>query len=157
MDVVELGDRAFRILPHPEKGLIPHQIGVDGKGFKLCQVVGKTILRGGDLQLHMHDGANVIVKTKDPTFKDTYKLFDSLKLSIPGRDVLGHIRFEEKAYVVIIGGRNMGRHGKIERVEPKKFGRPIVTVRTVDGETFHSIDEHVFCIGDERPWISLPE
>lgn len=159
MDVVEVGDESFRILPHPKRGLMPHGIGAEEKGFKVCQVVGKTILGGGNLQLNMHDGTNILVRTKDPTrtFEDSYGLFDSLKLSIPDHDILGHIRLGEKAYVMVIGGRNTGRHGKVAKVEPRKIGKPIVTIRTVDGESFHSINDHVFCIGEERPWISLPK
>lgn len=158
MDVVEVGDEAFRVLPHPQKGLILHGIGEEERGFKLYRIDGKTIVRGGNLQINLHDGTNILIAIKDPLrpVEDVYKRFDSLKLSIPDHEILGHIPFKEGAYAMIIRGRNMGRHGKIAKIEPRGMESPIVTIRRGDGGSIRSIKDYVFCVGGERPWISLP-
>lgn len=163
MDVISIPEieQNFRVLPSP-KGLMLHPINKEEATFKLCRVEGKTIVKGGHLQLNLHDGSNILVKVADPKNpeEDVYKTMDILKLSVPEREILEHLRLKEGAPAIIIGGKNMGRYGKILEIEKapgKKRRNLLVTLENEKGERFQTILDFVFVIGEKEPYISLPE
>jgi small subunit ribosomal protein S4e len=163
MDVVSIPDldKHFRILPSP-KGLILHPISREEAGFKLCRIENKTVVKNGHIQLNLHDGSNVLVKVADPKNpqEDVYSTFDTVKISLPDRQILEHIKMKENDYVIITGGKNVGKHGKIveiEKVKGKKRKDAIVTVEDEKGNRYQTIMDFVFALGEEKPMISLPE
>lgn len=159
MDVCEIGEDKFRVLPHRSKGLILHAIDEEEAGFRLCRIEGKSTVKGGDLQLNLHDGTNLLIRIKNPAkpVEDVYHRFDTLKLAIPSREILDHVRFGEDAYVLVLKGRNAGGHGVVTGVETRGTESPIVVIRTKGGESIRSIRDYVFCIGSKKPWIGLAD
>jgi small subunit ribosomal protein S4e len=163
MDVVSLPDmdKHFRVLPS-HKGLILHPISKEEASFKLCRIENKTLVKNGHIQLNLHDGSNVLVKVADPKNpqEDVYSTFDTVKISLPDRQILEHIKMKENDYVIITGGKNVGKHGRIieiEKVKGKKRKDAIVTVEDEKGNRYQTIMEFVFAVGGEKPLISLPE
>ncbi|MEM2366855.1 MAG: 30S ribosomal protein S4e [Candidatus Bathyarchaeia archaeon] len=163
MDVVSLPDldKHFRILPS-HKGLILHPISKEEANFKLCRIENKTIVKNGHIQLNLHDGSNVLVKVADPKNpqEDVYNTFDTVKISLPDRQILEHIKMKENVYVIITGGKNMGKCGRIieiEKVKGKKRKDAVVTVEDEKGNRYQTVMEFVFAIGETKPLISLPE
>lgn len=163
MDVISIpeADKHFRILPS-RKGLILHPITREEAIFKLCRVEKKTTVKNGHIQLNLHDGSNVLVKVADPKNpqEDVYSTFDTLKLSLPDRQILEHIKMKENDFAVITGGKNIGKYGKIVEIEEakgKKRGDAIVTIEDEKGDRYQTILKFVFAIGEARPIISLPE
>ncbi|RLI07563.1 30S ribosomal protein S4e [Candidatus Bathyarchaeota archaeon] len=163
MDVVtveRLGQN-FRVLPTP-KGLDLHPIDGGEAGFKICRIEGKTTVRGGNIQLNLHDGRNVLIRVADPTdpVEDVYRTLDSLKLGLPDQELQDHYRLEEGAYAVVTGGKNMGFHGTvvgIGELKGVKRRRFEVELETPSGEHIRSILDYVFVVGKGKPAISLPE
>lgn len=160
MDVVDIprANLFFRVIPAPRRGLILHSIDEEEIGFKLCRIENKTVIKGGNLQLNLHDGRNILVQLKDPTIanEDIYKTKDVLKISIPSQEILEHIKFDENIYSIVIAGRNLGLTGKITKIE-KLFGPHASTVTLErDGKTFQTELEYAFPIGIEESLISLP-
>ncbi|MEM3769987.1 MAG: 30S ribosomal protein S4e [Candidatus Bathyarchaeia archaeon] len=163
MDVVSLLDmnKYFRILPS-HKGLILHPVSREEANFKLCRIESKTVVKNGHVQLNLHDGSNILVKVADPKNpqEDVYSSFDTIKISLPDRQILEHIKMKENDYVIITSGKNMGKHGKIveiEKVKGKKRKDAIVTVEDEKGNRYQTVMEFVFAIGETKPLISLPE
>ncbi|MEM0095955.1 MAG: 30S ribosomal protein S4e [Candidatus Bathyarchaeia archaeon] len=163
MDVVSLPeiDKHFRVLPS-HKGLILHPISKEETTFKLCRIENKTTVKNGHIQLNLHDGSNILVKVADPKNpqEDVYKTFDTVQLSLPDRQIIGHIKMKEKDFAIITGGKNMGKYGRIvdiEKAEGKKRKDAIVTIEDEKGNRYQTILEFVFAVGEERPLISLPE
>jgi len=161
MDVVSIPsiEKWYRVLPS-EKGLTLHQIGKDETEFKLCRVENKTTLNGGNVQLNLHDGRNVLIRVKDPNKpeEDVFNTLDTVKISLPKQEIQGHLKLSEGATALIVGGKNVGRHGKIsaiERREGKK--KALVTIEDSTGERFQTTIEYVLVVGDTKPHISLPE
>ena len=66
MDVISIPEmkKTYRILPS-EKGLFLHSIGSEEALFKLCRIENKTVIKGGRLQLNLHDGRNILVQVED--------------------------------------------------------------------------------------------
>lgn len=162
MDVLEIPklDKRFRLVPHPKDYLCLHEIGPGEASFKLCRIEDKTIVKGGHIQLNLHDGRNVLIRVSDPRrpAEDVYKTMDVVKLSLPDGTVLDHLKFEAGAVAIITGGRNLGRVGRIVEVSRDLFREQrLVTLEGRGGERFSASYLYTFVIGSKEPAISLPE
>lgn len=163
MDIISIPEveGTYRVLPS-EKGLTLHSIEKDEAGFKLCRIENKTIVSGGHVQLNLHDGRNILIRVKAPKKpeEDVYRAMDTLKINVPDQEVVGHMKLVEGAPAIIVGGKNVGRHGKIVDIE-KRLGQKrrklLVTIEDVKGKRFQTTLDFVFVTGDAEPSISLPE
>jgi len=162
MDVIEVVDtgEAYRFLPYPVKFFKLHPISREEAGFKPVRIENKTTVRGGHIQLNLYGGRNLLVRVKDPRnpVEDVYNTMDTLVVSIPGQEVKDHIPFKEGALSIIIGGRNVGRVGRIVGVQ-HGWGRrrSIVTIEDSTGNLFQTSLDYILVIGSKEPVISLPE
>ena len=163
MDVISIPDteKVYRVLPS-EKRLFLHPIESDEAEFKLCRIEDKTVVKGGHVQLNLHDGTSVLIRVNDPKKpeEDVYQTLDTLKLSIPDREPLGHMKLTVGASAMIIGGKNVGKYGKITAIEEKPSQKRrdlLVTIEDKNGNRFQTILNFIFVLGDTEPSISLPE
>ncbi len=163
MDVVSLPEagKDFRVLPS-HKGLILHPINKEEASFKLCRIENKTVVKKGHIQLNLHDGSNILVKVADPKNpqEDVYDTFDTVKISLPERQILQHIEMKENVFAVVTGGKNMGKYGRvveIEKTAEKKRRDAIVTIEDDEGNRYQTILHFVFALGETGSLISLPE
>ncbi len=164
MDVLEIVDTGekYRILPYPMHVFTLHPISDEEARFKLCRIEDKSTVKGGHVQLHCHDGRNVLIRVSDPTRAEEakpYKTLGTLKISIPEQEVLDYVPLEVGNLAIVFGGRNVGRVGRIVSIQ-RGMGRKrsIVTLEDARGEKFQTSLEYVFVIGKGgEPLISLPE
>lgn len=162
MDVVSIPDvkKNYRVLPS-EKGLTLHPIEKDEATFKLCRIENKSTTKGGHAQLNLHDGTNIHITIKDPKKPEvSYHTSDVLKLGVPNREPLSHIKLNVKNPAIIIGGKNVGQYGRITDIEKRpsqKRKELLVTIEDKNGNKFQTILDYVFVVGDTEPFISLPE
>jgi small subunit ribosomal protein S4e len=163
MDVISVPDvgKNFCVLPS-YRGLILHQIDDEEAKFKLCRIEDKTVVSNGHVQLHLHDGSNIMVKVIDPKNpqEDVYKTLDTLKISIPEKQILEHTKMKEKDFAIITGGKNIGKHGRvieIEKAEGKKRRNALVTIEDEKGNRYQTILDFVFATGETQPLVSLME
>ncbi len=159
MDVISLvgTNKSYRVLPS-RKGLFLHPIDVNDT-FKLYRIENKSNVIGGKTNLDLHDGTNYQTKVELGT-NANYSTLDVLKLSVPDRELLGQTKLAVGSSAVVIGGKNMGRIGKVVEIEKqadKKRRDLIVTLNDNKGEQFQTILDFVFVVGDTEPSISLPE
>jgi len=162
MDVVEIPiiKKAFRILPIRRKRLGLHVIGEGEKGFKLSKIMNKTNVSGGNLQLNLHDGRNILLKIVDSKnmVDDVYKTHDVLKIGIPSSEIVSHLTFSTGVLAIVEDGKNVGRLGEIMAIETGGSSRPsIVTLKDIEDDQFKTIIDYVFPVGKDELWISLPE
>ena len=160
MDVVEIPEAnlRFRIVPAPKKALAPVEIGESEASFKLCKVMDKKTLKGGNIQLNLHDGRNLILKVADPKnpVEDGYSTRDVLKLSIPDQSILGLFKFEAGSYAVVVDGKNVGAGGRILSIEPGTALRPsMVSLEREGGVALRTVADYVFVVGEGAPAIKL--
>ena len=163
MDVVSFPENAssFCVLPS-YKGLILNPIKEEESKFKLCRIEDKKVVNGGHVQICLHDGSNITIKvadSKNPQ-EDVYETLDTVKIGLPEREVLEHIRMKEKDSALITGGKNVGKFGKIveiEKTEGKKRRNALVTIEDDSKNRCQTTLEFVFAIGEAQPIISLPE
>lgn len=163
MDVLSIQEinKNFRVLPHT-KGLILHPISEEEAKFKLCRIENKTTTKNGNILLSLHDGSTLLIKVVDPKNprEDIYSTLDTIKISLPGRQILQHVKMGKNVIALVTGGKNIGRYGKVVDIEEaagKKRREAIVTIEDNRGNSFQTIMDYVFVIGGESPLISLPE
>jgi len=68
---------------------------------RICKIIGKTKLRGDQMQLNLHDGTNILTKNK-ARVGDSVELDSSLK-------VKRFISFEKGEKVFVISGKSVGK------------------------------------------------
>ncbi|RLJ09646.1 MAG: 30S ribosomal protein S4e [Candidatus Aenigmatarchaeota archaeon] len=131
MDVIEIPDthEHFRVTVN-SKGLTLEKISKTEAGVKLCRIQGKTTVKGGLTQLNLHDGRNILTKSK------SYKVGDSVLISLPDQKILKHFSLAKGADAMIIAGRNVGVKGKIKDIQERKtmLERSIVTIESKNKE-----------------------
>ncbi len=160
MDVLSVSNinQFYRILPDSHYGLILHKISEEESNFKLCRIAGKTTIKGGHIQLNLHDGRNLLINIKDPKNpkEDIYKRMDVLKISIPEQEILKTLRFKEGNLAIIMSGKNIGQVGKITKVL-KRFGPKASTVSIQrNSELTETLYDYTFIIGEDQFEISIP-
>jgi small subunit ribosomal protein S4e len=162
MDVVSMSDmnKFFRIMPS-HKGLLLNPISKEEASFKLFRVEDKTTTKNGTVQIALHDGSNMLAKVADPKNpQGAYETFDTLKLSLPEKQVIDHLKTKEGNLAVITGGKNIGKQGRIveiEKTEAKKRRNALVVIEDEKGNRYQTILDFVFSVGGAEPLISLPE
>ena len=159
MDVlsIEKINKHYRILPDSHYGLIMHEIPEKESMFKLCRINNKTTVKGGHIQLNLHDGRNILIKVKNPRNpkEDVYKRMDILKISVPEQEIIKVLKFKENNLAIIMSGKNIGQIGKIISIK-KRFGPKASTVSIEhNGEHTETLYDYTFVIGEDQSEINL--
>jgi small subunit ribosomal protein S4e len=161
MDVLSIDkmNMYYRILPDSHHGLILHEISEEESTFKLCRINNKTTVKGGHIQLNLHDGRNIVIAVKDPKNpkEDKYKRMDVLKISIPDQEIQKALKFKEENIAIIISGKNIGQVGKVINIL-KRYGPKASTVSIQhNGDHTETLYDYTFIIGEENSEIDLPK
>ncbi len=166
MDVVEIPrtGECYRVIMNRHHRIDVVPIDEEEARIKVCRIKNKTYVKGGDLQITMHDGKNWLVEIEDPTDpkEDVYSVGDSLVLRLPEPDsderweVEDHIPMEEGVYVYVMMGRHAGEVGRI--VEIKKIQGPqedLVTIENEEGDQFQTTKDRLIVIGKDEPLVTV--
>lgn len=139
MDVLSLGDEHYRCVLDHNGRLRYRTISAEEAAWKVCRIECKTTIKGGQTQLNLHDGRNIIVD--DPS---QYNTGDSLKLGLPEQTIVDHIRFGEGTRCYLIGGGHVGETANVKEYIVKRSSMP----NEVQFESFGTVTRNVFAIGD---------
>ncbi len=148
LDVISipLEDAAYRMLLDRKGRLEVHKLA-DSNVNKLCRINGKTIVKGGAVQLNLNDGTNLLGS-------NDYKPKDSLILSLPDKDIVKHIKYEVGNLAMIVGGKHTGEIGTIKDINTVRSSKHNTVSISGDYE-FETIEEFVVIIGEKEPEIKL--
>ncbi len=141
MDVLSLGEEHYRCVLDHNGRLRYRTISADEAAWKICRIEGKTTIKGGQTQLNLHDGRNIIVD--DPS---QYNTGDSLKLGLPEQSIVDHIRFGEGTRCYLIGGGHVGSTADVKEYIIKRSSMP----NEVQFDSFGTVTRNVFAIGDAK-------
>ncbi|MGC9554971.1 MAG: 30S ribosomal protein S4e [Thermoplasmatota archaeon] len=136
-----------------------YRVLVDSRGFlrvvpiaakeaqwKLCRVENKSTVKGGKIQLNLHDGRNILSD-------GNHKTGDVLKISVPGQEILEAFPFQTGAVALVTEGKHAGHISTIKGMETARSSRPDV----IHLEGFSTIKPYVFPVGKEKAVIKPPE
>lgn len=141
MDILTVGDESWRIMIN-EKNRLTVQPVRKGEEFTVQRIRGKTVLRGGRIQLNCDSGFNTIVE------KDTYSIGDSIVVKKGKMD--DHLELKKGASVLITGGTHIGVIGNVEDIQQN------VLIKT-GKEEFETRKEYVYVIGKTKPAFTIEE
>ncbi|MEZ0248289.1 MAG: 30S ribosomal protein S4e [Thermoproteus sp.] len=147
MDVVEVvpTGEVYRLVPDPVSYIKPVSIPSDEADLKLLRIEGKNYVSGNRIQLHFHDGRNLIVPV-DVGLK--YKTFDSVVYSISSKSVKQHIPFRLGVSAVVFDGSNVGFSGNVVEIN-WTLKKRLSTVALRSGEEVkRTILDYVMPIGE---------
>lgn len=116
---------------------------------KFLKIVDKTILKGGNLQLNLHDGRNILIKVKDSAKpkEDVFKTGDTLVFDMNKKAIKDHLKFEKGATVVVTSGSHRSKVVTLEDIKVTRSSMPNeVYLKDGDGNTFRTIADYVFVI-----------
>jgi len=149
MDVISIpkAKKNFRAMPN-KKGLTFKEISDDETKVKLCKILDKSIIKGGAIQLNLHDGTNIIIP-KDSDKK--YYTKDTVIIDPKDKKILDSIEFNIGNTGLVVSGRHTGKVGKIEEIIKATATRKSLTV--IDG--MPTLTDYVFVIGKDKPMISV--
>ncbi len=152
MDVISIPKlkKDYRILFDNKGKLILIPTASKNATWKLCRIENKTILKGKQIQLNLHDGRNKIIQ------KDEYKTRDVLKISFKDKKISDIYKFEKGTVSMIIGGSHIGEVANIEDIDIISSSKPNLAKMKGKSE-FTTVQEYVFPIGKAKPAIELPE
>lgn len=163
MDVVEIVKTGefYRVIPVPTKVLGLVKIPAEEAKVKPCRVENKTTVKGGHIQLNLHDGRNILIRVSDPKnpVEDVYSTLGTVLLSLENNTILDYIPLERGVIAIVIDGKNVGRVGKVKEIIPGALKRRkyVVTLEDKYGNLFQTSLDYVFPIGRDKPLIGLPE
>ena len=147
MDVVSIPKikKNYRVVP-TKKGLRLLEISEKEAKLKLLKVEGKTMVKGGKVQLNFHDGKNLLAD-------NSFKTGDSVLVELPNLKIVKRIPLEKGKLGLIIKGKNAGSLCKIENVEIGKSGRKVICV--IDGRKTETPFDSLFVVGEKNPVIKV--
>ena len=141
-------EKSYRILFDERGRYIPKE--VEDADRKIYKITGKTLVKGGKVQLNLFDGTNILATNEFATK-------DSIVLKIPEKEIIEHLKFEEGVLVMIIGGTHAGEIGRIKDYKIVRGSAPNLV--TVEGEErdITTIEDYVFVVGGkgDKPEIDL--
>ena len=141
MDVLTLGEENYRCIVD-RKGILRYrQISKKEAGTKVCRINGKTTIKGGKTQLHLHDGRNIL--TDDAA---EYNTGDSLVIALPSQEIKEHIRFSDGIKCYLTGGAHVGEFAEVSEYIIKRSSMP----NEVQFADFGTVMSNVFAIGSQK-------
>jgi small subunit ribosomal protein S4e len=161
MDVLQIegAGQVFRVLPKPNRGLLPTPISDKESGFKLCKIIGKRNIEGGKIQINLHDGRSLILPGQTGRQKTDaeYAPGGAIQLGLPKQNLMGMVPFQTGALGLVIDGRNQGIFGKITTITPGTHARPKIVKIETASEAFDTPAEYVIPVGTQSSLIGLGE
>jgi small subunit ribosomal protein S4e len=154
MDVLTIPktEENYRILLDTKGRLTLHPITAEDASYKLAKIVNKSTIKGGKTQLNLHDGRNVLVD------EDVYAGQDVVCIAVPEQEIKENFKFDEGVVVLVTGGKHTGELGKIKEVIVDESSKPnTVVIEKANDDTFLTLKEYAFVIGQDEPAIDLLE
>ena len=148
-------EKYYRIVYRSKHGLTPIEISADEANQKLCYIENKTIVKGGKLQLNLHDGRNITLD--ESTFEgETIQTRGTLLIDLPSQEIKAYFPLSTEMYALITHGRNMGVFGTILEIsETAGVTKSIAAIETPEGEVYRTTRDYLFIVGKEKPTLSL--
>lgn len=109
---------------------------------KLCRVMDKTVLSGGRIQLHLHDGRNLMIVREE----DRFKTGDTIKLAVPQQSLQGFLKMEKGATCYIHQGKHSGQTAVLEQIVDREGSRRAEANLSAEGHEIITLKDYLFVV-----------
>jgi len=127
-------NKYFKMVYSLKGKLVLQDTSKEESNFKICKIIGKTILRKKKVQLNFYNGENMIID------KEGYKIRDSV--IIKDNKIVKHLKFEKNAVIYLIGGKHIGNKGTLMEIKKSPgFAKDIVVFK-IDNKTHETLADY---------------
>ncbi|MHB1435195.1 MAG: 30S ribosomal protein S4e [Thermoplasmata archaeon] len=150
MDTVSLAaplDEHYRVVKNARGKLVLVAIPPNEAGLKIGRIRSKQTVRGGRVQMTLHDGRNLLVAPDSE-----YHVGDTIKMELPGQKVLDHLPLAPGRLAFVSGGSHVGQLAHVDRIEVRNSSQPNL-VHFKEG--FATTKQFVFVVGESAPILTL--
>lgn len=148
---VEVSKKRYRIVLTRKGSIIAMEVPLKGNPFKLCKVTGKKVLKKGLMQITTNDGTVLRIE------KEKLNVGDSIKLGLPEKKIEAVYEMKKGNKAYITGGRHTAELATIKEIIQGTVNRPKLVVLEGKEESFKTIAENVYVVGEKKPEIELGE
>lgn len=149
MDIIEVPDlKIHNIILYNQNGDFILKDIKDSK-TKLCKVTGKTVVKNKKIQLHLHDGRNILLD------KNAYTVGDTIIFDLEKGDIKEDLKLEKGSVIYLTDGSYVGNVGKVDKIEPGTFDKKSKIIFTIGTKKYETLKDYAFVIGKEKPVIDI--
>ena len=150
MDVVSFpkSNTHYRMMINVRGKLTLVPIPEEKASWKLCRIDNKTTVRGGKIQLNLHDGRNILADS------DEHKTGDVLKIEVPSQKILESYKMGEGSLALITSGSNVGKAEIIDEIIVRRLSSDNIVNFKNGSSTTRS---NIFVIGNKVSEVELIE
>ncbi len=144
-DVLTLPEtkQSFTLVFTPQGKLAVKELKEAESKIKISKIIGKAYLPKKKVQLNLFEGINIIVD------KDTYKVGDSVIISLPDYKVKQHIALEKGVMLYLLSGQHTSEIATVVDIADEK-----IMCKTKEAE-FAVHKRQIFIIGKDKPVLTL--
>jgi len=141
----------FRLIYNTKGRFHLSRIPVEDANWKLCKIVKKAVGARAIPYVVTHDGRTI------PYPNPKLKVGDTIKYDFFKGKVMDLFEWRNGVCVMVIGGRNVGRVGILQKTEKHPGSFDIVHVKDSSGHEFATRRENLFVLGKgTKPAVRLP-
>ncbi len=148
---IEGKTQRFRVLLDKKGRLALKEVSPKEKATKLSKIVSKRIVKGGFIQIATNDALTIRNK------KTALKVGDIIKIELPSKKIIESYELKKGNFAYVTGGAHVGRVAKIKDITKGGMNKPKLITLERKKESFQTIDENVFIVGEKKPDIELEE
>ncbi len=103
----------YRLVLDGKGRVVIREIPAAESSLKPCKVIGKTVLKKGQIQYNLHDGKNIIVKEN---IKEKANVGDTFVLHLPQLSVQSILPLQPGMLVFLTKGKHSGQLGRLQEL-----------------------------------------
>jgi len=130
-------NKHYRVSLDEDSHLTLLDIKADEASIKLCKIVGKSVVPGGKVQFHLHDGRNVFGK-------ENLHVGDTVMLTLPDQKIQKAFPLKAGMMVFLDAGKKAGQRGMLHSVTGHE------AIYTVDGQEINTVTKYLFVVGEKE-------
>ncbi len=142
----------YRVTLDDKNRLILIPIEKEETKFKICRVIRKTYNKGKKIQITLHDGRNFLFNEEEG---NKIKVGDSLLIDTVNNKVEKILKFKTGNTVFIIGGRNVGKIGKIASDIIRRGVRDRIVLVETEDKKIEVPFEYLLVVGEDKPLLTI--
>ncbi len=135
-------NKSYRVIFNKKGKILFIEIDQKEANFKVCQIVGKTVLAKGKIQLNLHDGKNILSDTPA-------KVGDSVLLSLPDLKIKELLPLTKGATVFLTKGKHAGDVGSFKEFQAED------AIYVMGEKEIETARKYIFVIGKDTPLMEI--
>lgn len=151
MDVVEIPelDEYYRVIFDKNGMFFVLPINKEESNLKLLKVIRKNLVKGGKIQVTLHDGRNILLDKFDGHVGDSV-LFD-----IKNKSVKKLLTLEKNSLVYLYNGTYIGNIGNVKDLVNTQGLQKNKIMVEIDGKQHMTLSSYALVIGKNKSEINL--